>query len=128
MSAENAAKTPFGNLAGLQRSIQKSENDAVIPRRYFLTAAIAALIASPAALPQASQNAHASPPPEARVDINHASLDELMKVPGMTPSWAGRIIRFRPYRTKDDLVERGVVTGSVYKRIKYYVIAHRNAQ
>ena len=69
-----------------------------------------------------------APRPEARVDINHASVDELLKVPGMTPSWAGRIVRFRPYRTKLDLVERGVVTSQVYDRIKDYVIAHREAQ
>ena len=38
-----------------------------------------------------------APPPEARIDINHASVDELLKIPGMTRSWAGRIVRFRPY-------------------------------
>jgi DNA uptake protein ComE-like DNA-binding protein len=69
-----------------------------------------------------------APPPEARIDINHASLDELLKVPGMTRSWAGRIVRFRPYHTKQDLLERGVVTSEVYGRIKDYVIAHRDKQ
>jgi len=69
-----------------------------------------------------------APPPEARIDINHASVDELLKVPGMTPSWAGRIVRFRPYRTKQDLMEYGVVTSQVYDRIKDYVIAHQKAQ
>lgn len=44
----------------------------------------------------------------------------------MTGPWARRIIRFRPYRVKDDLVERGVVTGEVYDRIKEYIIAHRD--
>jgi competence protein ComEA len=63
-----------------------------------------------------------------RVDINHASVDELMKVPGMTRSWAGRIVRFRPYRTKQDLVEHGIVSGEVYERIKDYIIAHRQKQ
>lgn len=29
---------------------------------------------------------------------------------------------------KNDLVERGVVTGEVYERIKDYVIAHRDVQ
>ncbi len=48
----------------------------------------------------ANLNTHPVPPPEARVDINHASAAELLKVPGMTATWAGRIIRFRPYRTK----------------------------
>jgi len=41
-------------------------------------------------------------------------------------SWAGRIVRFRPYRSKTDLVERGVITSAVYDRIKDYIIAHRN--
>lgn len=62
------------------------------------------------------------------MDINHASVEELLKIPGMTLSWAGRIIRFRPYRTKLDLVERGIVTSQVYEQIKDYVIAHQKAQ
>lgn len=60
-----------------------------------------------------------------RVDLNHASLEELMKVPGMTRTWAERIIRFRPYRSKQDLIDEGVVPGDVYRRIRDYVIAHR---
>jgi len=51
---------------------------------------------------------------------------ELAKVPGLTESWAGRIVRFRPYRTKQDLFERGVVPSDVYDRIKDFVIAHRD--
>ena len=70
----------------------------------------------------------AIPPPEARVDINHASAAELAKVPGLTPSWAGRIVRFRPYRTKQDLLDHGVLPSDVYDRIKDYIIAHRDEQ
>ncbi len=72
-----------------------------------------------------SKTSATAPPPEARIDINRASVDELLKVPGMTRSWAGRIVRFRPYRTKVDLVDRGVITAEVYDRIKDSVIAHR---
>ena len=43
----------------------------------------------------------------------------------MTRSWAGRIVRFRPYHTKRDLVEHGVVTSEVYDRVKDSIIAHR---
>ena len=67
-----------------------------------------------------------APAPELRVDINIASLEELRKVPGMTPVWAARIVRYRPYRTKLDLEENGIVTEAVYERIKDYVIAHKN--
>jgi DNA uptake protein ComE-like DNA-binding protein len=69
-----------------------------------------------------------APPPEARIDINHATVEELLKVPGMTRSWAGRVVRFRPYRTKQDLLDKGVVSGEVYDSIKDYVIAHRDKQ
>ena len=53
-------------------------------------------------------------------------MNDLLKVPGMTPTWAGRIVRFRPYRTKADLLDRGIVNNQVYYRIKDYVIAHRD--
>lgn len=75
--------------------------------------------------PKTTKNA---PPPEARIDINHATEDQLLTVPGMTRTWAGRIIRFRPYRTKGDLMEMGVVPDDLYDRIKDYVIAHREKQ
>ncbi len=86
-----------------------------------------------APLTRASQStpepkAHVIPSPEARVDINHASAEELMKIPGMTWTWATRIVRFRPYRSKQDLIDQGVVTSAVYDRIKDYVIAHREKQ
>lgn len=68
------------------------------------------------------------PPPEDRVDINHATIDELMRIPGMTHTWASRIVRFRPYRAKNDLLENGVVTSEVYDRIRNYIVAHRGEQ
>lgn len=69
-----------------------------------------------------------APPPESRVDINSAGFDELMKIPGMKRTWANRIVRFRPYRTKQDLLDQGIVPEYVYSRIKDYVIAHRATQ
>jgi DNA uptake protein ComE-like DNA-binding protein len=63
--------------------------------------------------------------PAALVDLNRASVAELMRVPGMTAPWAERIVRFRPYRTKLDLVEEGVVTPAVYQRIRDGVVAHK---
>ena len=59
------------------------------------------------------------------VDINRASLGQLLKVSGLTQTWAARIIRFRPYRGKNELLDRGIVTDEVYARIKDRIIAHR---
>jgi DNA uptake protein ComE-like DNA-binding protein len=81
-----------------------------------------------AAASQAATKLKPAPPPEARVDINHANVEELLKVPGLTPSWAGRIVRFRPYRSKQDLLDRGVLPSEIYDRIKDYVVAHRDRQ
>ena len=69
-----------------------------------------------------------TPAPNARIDINTASLEELMKAPGMTHTWAARIIRFRPYRAKNELLDKGIVSNQVYDRIKDYIIAHRTKQ
>ncbi|MDR3793651.1 MAG: helix-hairpin-helix domain-containing protein [Terracidiphilus sp.] len=65
-------------------------------------------------------------PPEARIDINHAPLDQLVKLPGLTQVWAARIVRFRPYHSKVDLLERGVLPSAVYDRIKEAIVAHRD--
>ncbi len=46
----------------------------------------------------------------------------------MTPVWARRIVRFRPYHAKNDLLNRGVLPSSVYDRIKNDIIAHRNKE
>ena len=67
-----------------------------------------------------------APPGDQRVDINHAKLEDLQRIPGLTASWAGRIVRFRPYRTKQDLIDKGVVSLAVYDRIKDFIIAHRD--
>jgi DNA uptake protein ComE-like DNA-binding protein len=90
------------------------------------TPAVPALVQSGA--PQAAPESKPAPPPASRVDINRASVDELLKIPGMSPTWAGRIIRFRPYRTKRDLLDHGVLPADVYERIKDWIVAHRGEQ
>ena len=74
---------------------------------------------------QVRAGVHASPAAEDRVDINTASVQDLLKIPGMTRPWAARIIRFRPYRAKNDLIDKGVLSNEVYNRVKDFIIAHR---
>ena len=92
-------------------------------------ALIGALSAGHALAPVQSTRALAGyqhqPQPQERIDINAASLEQLLTVPGMTRTWAARIVRFRPYRAKNDLIDRGIVTSQVYDRIKDYIIVHR---
>jgi len=112
----------------LRRVQNKAENGAVQNRRRVIAWAIAVLAVGLSGVAQASPKSHSTVPPEARVDVNTATLDELLKTPGMTRTWALRIIRFRPYQTKRDLLDEGVVPERVYDRIKDLVIAHRDRQ
>jgi DNA uptake protein ComE-like DNA-binding protein len=91
-----------------------------------------ALLPVPAAFAQQSQKppAHSTTitAPEDRVDINTATIDQLLQVSGMTRTWAARIVRFRPCRGKNELLDHGIVTREVYDRIKNHIVAHRPAQ
>lgn len=52
------------------------------------------------------------------VDLNSASHEKLLRLPGITDSEAQRIISNRPYRSSDELVTRRVLTRSQYDQIK----------
>jgi len=41
-----------------------------------------------------------------RVDLNTATREQLLKVKGMTPAMADRILKDRPYKTNAELVKR----------------------
>ena len=102
-------------------------------QRFIITESLIALALSTAyacaPLPQKPPpQSGAISAPEDRVDINTATLDQLLIVPGMTRVWAARIVRFRPYRARNDLLDRGIVTSQVYDRIKDHIIAHRPAR
>lgn len=105
-----------------------AHNGAVRTRPGAIALSVVLLWALPRTLPQTANRrpAHAaSTTTAAPVDINHATVEDLLKVPGMSRVWAERIVRFRPYRSKQDLVEQGVLTGVVYSRLKDHLIAHR---
>jgi DNA uptake protein ComE-like DNA-binding protein len=57
------------------------------------------------------------------ININKASRDELLTLPGMTETEADRIIAQRPFDNVDDLVKRRVIPESEYDKIRDRVIA-----
>ncbi len=58
------------------------------------------------------------------VDINSASEEQLVDLPGITGSRAQRIIRGRPYDDPHDLVSKGILTKDQYGRISTQITAH----
>ena len=57
------------------------------------------------------------------VDINHASLDELKKLPGMTEAYAAAIVAKRPYKSKAELVTKNAIPMGVYQSLRKLVAA-----
>jgi len=60
-----------------------------------------------------------------KLDINSASKDDLEKLPGIGPATSQKIIAGRPYRAKNELVAKKIVSQSEYDKIKEQIIAHQ---
>jgi DNA uptake protein ComE-like DNA-binding protein len=79
-------------------------------------------VAGSAAKPAATT---AKTAPAALIDINTASPQELMALPGIGQAYADRIIKGRPYAAKNQLVSRGIIPAATYEKVKDNIIAKR---
>jgi competence protein ComEA len=112
--------------------------------RYLIAFALTALLALPAAAQTATQTAPGGRAPAAAatsspahtasgtqqrtelLDLNSASREELDKLPGIGVARSQAIIANRPYKGKDELVQRKIVPQGVYDQIKDKIIARQS--
>jgi DNA uptake protein ComE-like DNA-binding protein len=80
-----------------------------------------------AADPPAKTAASAPAKTESLLDLNSASREDLIKLKGIGEARADAIIKGRPYKGKNELLDRKIVPESVYNEIKDQVIAKQAA-
>ena len=97
----------------------------------LLVLLMGAFLAPGAGLAQGKDSGKKAVPPVSTskaqlIDINSATKQELMTLPGIGDAYSQKIIDNRPYRGKNDLVRKNIIPQATYDKISGQIIAKQN--
>ena len=61
--------------------------------------------------------------PAELLDINSATEEQLASLPGIGETYAKKIVAGRPYKGKDELLQKGILPRATYAKVAPLVIA-----
>jgi competence protein ComEA len=122
------AEPSFGWHGQAERPIQIQEEHQMLRLTALLVALTFAIttpvLAQPKSDPATKPDKAGASTKKAPLDIiNSASPDELKALPGIGDGYAKKIVEGRPYKRKDELVQKKIVPQGTYDKIKDQVIA-----
>jgi competence protein ComEA len=80
---------------------------------------------APAAAPAKPATPAATTPAAQLIDLNSATADQLAELKGIGKVRSEAIVKGRPYKGKDELVQKGIIPQGVYDDIKDKIIARQ---
>lgn len=91
---------------------------------FVASVALAEDASAPANAPAKTTAHHAKPAAKTpKTDLNSASKEDLMKLPGVDDAIADKIIAARPFKTRSELVSKNILTSAQFAKVRTMVAA-----